>query len=242
MSSELQIRVYFPLGADFVTNPELVFYGRYISFLRNLYCVSSEKKCFTCTFSKGCRFHQMTGEYFDHYPGILVKTDYFIKKRYSKNEELSLRFLFVGNTEKVIDSALIFFKEHLGQKIAGFFFCIKDYSITIVEEKVVSGESLRFISPVCNQSVSVILEEMISYYNKSYRTDYALPAAEVVSGELNLQKRTGYKIAGKYIKLDGYVGLVKGRFEQIPWIAAEYGLGINNCIGGGQFEIKDFIT
>lgn len=242
MSSEVSITISFPLGARFIRNPEIVFYNAYISFLKGLFCINTEKKCTTCPLNGECRYFSMTGNDFADYPGILMKTSYFKKLRYEKNEELEFRLFFIGNTSKFADSCILFLKEHLNQKLGGQFFCIKDYAITSDPEKLLSSETVRFISPVQSEEISTLIKQQLSFYNENYQTHFEQPTISAENSALKLQKRSGYKIDGKYLTLDGYIGTIAGTINNVPSFLSEYGTGKNNCIGGGQFETQNITS
>ena len=242
MSSEATIRISFPLGARFVRNPEIVFYSGYISFLKSLFCINVDKNCDSCPFSNNCRFHKMTGNQFRGYPGILMKTSYFTRLRYQKSDELQLKLFFVGNTDKFSDSCILYLQEHLNQKIAGQFFCIKDYQIEQDDDQFFDCSKITFNSPVKSLEIAELFKKQIDFYNACYCTEYKTLEIDINHADLKEQKRSGYRICGTHISLSGYIGSVSGRFSGIPAFFAEYGIGNNNCIGGGQFEIEDIIA
>ena len=242
MINKYSVTLSFPLGAQFNKNPMVLFFNRYLSFLKSLFCINVERKCSSCIKSEGCRYYLYTGNEFILPSAILIDIDIFCKRRYEKNEELSCDIYFVGNAENLTETISLFIEHHLAQSFFGNFFCLKYLKLTEIESEYFDGNIvLSFKNPLTENSVEKIYNETVDIYNKNYKTNFFSANINEKSNNLTYQKYPSIRLQGKFIKGSGFVGDVECEASNLSLGLIKTSMGVNNVIGGGRCEIKNSI-
>lgn len=242
MINKYSVTLSFPLGAHFNKNLRILFFNKYLSFLKSLFCINVEKKCSSCIKSEGCRYYLYTGNEFVLPSAILTNIDIFCKRRYEKNEEFSCDIFFVGNAENLNETVSLFIEYHLAQCFFGNFFCLKNIEQTKIENDYIEGNVvLSFKRPIIENNVEAIYNETVEIYNKKYKTDFSLAKINEKNNNLTYQTCPSIRLQGKFIKGSGFVGNVECEISNLSLGLIKTSIGVNNVIGGGRCEIENSI-
>lgn len=235
MIKKVSVLITFPLGASFVGNVNVDVYRSITRFIHHLMCFNTLSKCRDCTKKEQCRYYQLTGNNFTDYPGILIHSDLFDKKHYKKGEQKEFHFYFVGNNVAYVDYVELFF-EQLHQSLFHNPFYFNSVNATDLDNKQLEKIKCRCMTPIEKESVSDSYNQMVSFYNASYQTDFKsidecnlTNVRNILWDPINLKTRR--------IEVKGYIGNIY--LNHVNSSLLEIGIGKYNFIGGGQIAVED---
>lgn len=234
MIKKVEVLLSFPLGARFTDNLDVSVYRQFINFIHQLSCFNSLSKCKDCRNKNECRYYSITGNNLTQYPGILVKSDLFSKTLFKSNEQKIFTFYFVGNNEVFSEYVSLYFT-NLNQRLFGNFFYLKEISNIQLNSEERTLQSFSLYSPVESINFSKVYNEMGTFYNRNYGTDYKLIGDDIHLIQTRQIEWVPVSFRTKKISVDGFVGKIN---IPIPLNTdfLEIGIGKYNFIGGGQIE------
>ena len=235
---EYNIKLSFPLGANFFKSPNLLFYKKMMQMIKKLNCVNSERKCRDCPNKMVCNYYRLSGEDFLYYPGIVSKISLFDSKIYQENQELNLSFYLIGDCHQFSGYIDLFFQQYLNQNIGGIPFYIKSFENKYFdeEEDSLSIRSCVIKTPIEREDLMGSYNQMIEYYDHNYHCLYSKIKAETKVSNFKFSQ-----IEDLHSKrMSGYIGSVfLSKIVDNPNILLEIGIGKFNYLGGGKIAIKD---
>lgn len=239
MITEICFRLKFPLGATFYTSLEIELYKKFLYFLKNLSCFNPQSRCQECIYNQECKYYFLTGENFQKYPAIFLRIDRFSKRRFTKDEELELKFYWIGKSVDYAQFMDVFFQT-LNQKLWENPFYIYNRSQKKVKDDPIVFDRIQIKSVIETEDVKSSVQEMLAYYNDRYGTDFKEKLMEfkkihskpVYEGRFSLRTRT--------ITMKGVIGAFESQeLSELPASILEIGIGKWNFLGGGKIALKN---
>lgn len=237
----------------FKEEPEIAFFKAIYKRLKNILCINMNKECNNCNHHTKCLYYYMSAGDFKYIEGIpiIVKRPLFSKKNYKAEDELELKFVFLGDAAKHID----FFEYILMEFETRGLFREKSKFIIINRSVEQLGilknnrniKTIEILTPIDRKKNIFINEkEKLDKLNELYNiTSLAIKPID------NLYEfdTVNFKIknllhlgANKFIQ-EGYIGTIK--FKEILMesklldIMEVIGAGKYYAIGGGTIKINN---
>lgn len=233
--NKVSIILSFPLKARFNINPYIFVYKDIWKFIKKLNCYNLKDCCLKCEDKKHCRYYQLSGFNFTKMPLFYIKTHKFYQQKYVKNEELVFEFYVLDYL--LIEYIKLYFEEKLNQQLIHNFFCLKENIVNdyVIEENYV--ENIQIITPIKN--------DFINEYNRCIKNLDDLLGDKHLQLKETKEKLVEIVVHGKKERMNGLVFDMSGSIyelvlnQKILNLFIELGVGENNFLGGGQFEIKN---
>lgn len=206
-----------------------------MNFIHQLACINKDCKCNECPLSQNCQYYHITGENFQHYPGLCITNPLFSKSLYRENEDLFINFYLIGNCENYGAYIELFFQDYLKHHFVGFAFQIKVLEKKTIECQTMNRKTLQLGSLVEEGNIKDVYNTMMHYYNQHYDTNFDL--IEKNSYEKGVP--SSYKpifLGTKRIIPRGMLYHEITLNESWNDLVMYVGLGKFNYIGGGRIE------
>ena len=225
----------------FKEEPEIAFLKAIYKRFKNILCINIDKRCRNCNHNTKCLYYYMSAgdfEFIENMP-VIVERPLFSKKTLKTEDELELKFTFLGDAAKHMDFLEYTLKEFEARGLfkEKYKFVIINRSIEQLAE-IQSNESIKSIeilTPIDkNKSIFTKEKEKLDKLNKLY--NIADKAIKPINNSYEFHaikfkiKNPLYLGANRFIQ-EGYIGTIKFK-ETVP---DSYLLDIINIIGAGKY-------
>ncbi len=235
----------------FKEEPEIAFLKSIFKRLKNILCIKIDKKCNSCNHNSKCLYYYMSSgdfKYIETMP-IIVERPLFSKRNFKAEDQLELKFIFLGEAAKHIEFIEYILKEFEARGLFGekYRFVILNRSVEQVG-KLKNNKNIKTIqvlTPIdIRENIFIKEKEKLDKLNELYNiTDKTIKPInnlyefDAVKFEIRSPLHLG---ANRFIQ-EGYIGRIK--FKEILMesklidIIEIIGAGKYYAIGGGVIKI-----
>lgn len=239
---ETEISLLFPEGAVFSENPDLLLYRKILAFIRTISCVNSQTRCIDCSQKENCRYYWITGDNFQTYAGLLCHPDVRRSKIFEPGQTGLFRLIWTGKAKDFAPLCEVALNSS-NQRLAGQTYVLRSVKTKLLDiSAVFSADSIWVENLRIASSDENLFKTMAETYQKRYALSLTVPEAEYefqprLKTDLGVVRLPTARIHNH--GESGYLKLLKPVKLNNSWLVL--GLGKNNCIGGGRFEINHHI-
>lgn len=239
MITEICFNLKFPLGATFYTSLEIEIYKKFLYFLKSLSCFNQRDRCQECPYGQDCKYYFLTGENFQRYPAVFLHINRFSKQRFTPNDELQLKFYWIGKSAEYIQFADVFFQT-LNQQLWKHPFYIHSRSQKKLNNEPMIFNHIKVKSVIETADLKNSMQEMLAYYNQQYETNFKGKLAEFKKIRSKPIYEGSFALRTRKITMKGIIGEFESQESNaLPASILEIGIGKWNFLGGGKIAIKN---